>query len=69
VAHHTEQAGFPPIPLSGGMKLRIRALSPTLDAAVAGVTSTNWSIYGYDKSAGVPLEDPIPDWVPEEAQV
>jgi len=59
VAHHTEQTGFPAIPLSPGMKLRIRALSPTTDAAVAGVTSTNWAIYGYDQS-GQELTDVVP---------
>ena len=66
MAHHTEQAGFPAIPLSGGMKLRIRALSPTTDAEVAGVTSTNWAIYGYDESPGPPLTGEIPRWTPEE---
>jgi len=67
MAHHTEQAGFPAIPLNPGMILRIRALSPTTDAEVAGVTSTNWSIYGYDESEGPPLASEIPRWLPEEA--
>lgn len=58
MAHHTEQAGFPAIPLNAGMKLRLRALSPTTDAAVAGVTSREWSIYGRDES------DELADVVP-----
>lgn len=58
MAHHTEQVGFPAIPLSAGMKLRIRALSPTADAAITGVTSTAWSIYGYDESEPTPLPEP-----------
>ena len=57
MAHHTEQVGFPAIPLSPGMKLRIRALSPTADAAITGVTSTAWSIYGRDESDGP--EEPV----------
>lgn len=68
MAHHTEQTGFPAIPLAPGMKLRLRALSPTTDAAVTGVTSTIWSIYGRDKSAGPPLAEELPTWVPEEAE-
>lgn len=50
MAHHTEQVGFPAIPLNAGMKLRLRALSPTADAAVTGVTGSEWSIYGRDES-------------------
>lgn len=70
MAHHTEQAGFPNIPLNAGMKLRIRALSPTTDAEVAGVTSTQWSIYGRDKSIGVEglLSDTVPGWIPGEVE-
>lgn len=67
MAHHTEAVGFPAIPLSPGMILRLRALSPTTDAAVAGVTSTIWSIYGYDESEGPPLVGEVPRWTPEEA--
>jgi len=63
MAHHTEQAGFPAIPLTAGMILRIRALSPTTDAEVAGVTSTNWAIYGYDESEGAPEPEPSLEWL------
>jgi len=66
MAHHTEQAGFPAIPLTAGMILRIRALSPTTDTEVGGVTSTNWAIYGYDESEGLPLAKEVPTWTPEE---
>ena len=66
MAHFTEQTGFPAIPLNGGMKLRLRALSPTTDAEVAGVTASLWAIYGRDKSPGLPLAEELPGWVPEE---
>jgi hypothetical protein len=66
MAHHTKAAGFPQIPLQSGMKIRIRALSPTTDAEVTGVTCTQFAIYGRDKSGGLPLEDAVPDYVPEE---
>ena len=65
MAHHTEQTGFPPIPLNGGMIVRLRALSPTTDVAVTGVTSTNWAIYGLDQSVAVE-PDVIPALTPEE---
>lgn len=58
MAHHTEQTGFPAQPLTAGMKIRIRALSPTTDAEVAGVTCSQWSIYGRD------LSDPPPEVLP-----
>lgn len=58
MAHHTEQVGFPAIPLSAGMKIRIRAISPTTDAAVAGVTATTWAIYGRDESEDAPPAEP-----------
>jgi len=50
VAHNTDKVGFPNIPLSGGMQIRLEAIDPTTDAQVAGVTSTRWSIYGWDDS-------------------
>jgi hypothetical protein len=64
VAHYTKAAGFPSVPLVAGMKIRIRALSPTTDVAASGVTVTQFAIYGRDKSPGKPLEDPIPEYVP-----
>jgi hypothetical protein len=59
VAHRTEQTGFPAVPLDGGMIIRLRALSPTTDAEVAGVTCSQWAIYGRDDSAEP--EGPLPD--------
>jgi len=50
MAHHTEQVGFPAIPLGPGMKFRLRALSPTTGLVVAGVVFEEWAIYGYDES-------------------
>lgn len=57
MAHHTEQTGFPAIPLRAGMTLRIRALSPTTDAAVTGVTASEWAIFARDVSE--PPEDAL----------
>ena len=67
MAHNTDKVGFPDLPLTGGMQLRLEAIDPTVDAAVAGVTSTRWSIYGYDQS-GDPLAIPdvIPLYTPED---
>lgn len=53
MAHHTEKAGFPDLHLSPGMQIQLVAQNPTTDAAVAGVTSTRWAIYGYDESEEV----------------
>lgn len=66
MAHHTEQVGFPELPLTAGMIIRLRAISPTTDAAVTGVTASEWMIYGRDKSPGAPLAEELPVWVPEE---
>lgn len=57
MAHHTEQTGFPAFPLTPGLRVVLEAVSPTTDAAVAGVTATRFSIYGYDESDEP--EDPI----------
>lgn len=49
------------------MQIRLEALSPTLDAAVEGVTSSKWMIYGDDLSAGLDaLADTIPAYTPLE---
>lgn len=67
MTHYTKAAGFPNVPITAGMKLRIRALSPTADATIAGVTCSQFAIYGRDKSPGPPLDDPIPEYVPDES--
>lgn len=46
----TLQAGTPAIQLAGGMILRLEAISPTTGAAITGVTSSAWAIYGVDDS-------------------
>jgi len=46
------------------MKLRLEARSPSTDAAVTGVTSSLWSIYGNDQSEGL-LQDVVPVYSPE----
>jgi hypothetical protein len=61
VAHLTDNVGFPPIPLKAGMRIRLRAISPTTGAAITGVTATEWAIYGRDESEGV-IEDVVPDY-------
>ena len=48
MATHTLQTGLPPLPIAGGMQLKLEAINPTTGAAVTGVTVTDWSIYGYD---------------------
>lgn len=48
------------MPLPSGMIIKIEARSPTTDAEVAGVTSTRWSIYGYDESDELQLDQPLP---------
>lgn len=66
MAHHTEKDGFPPLPLTPGMRIRLRALNPTTDAERTGVTVSEWSIYGRDESDDEPLALELPTWVPEE---
>lgn len=63
MAHHTEQVGFPAIPLNAGMKVRLRAISPTTGAAITGVTAREWAIYGRDESEPLPEPDPTVEWV------
>lgn len=63
MAHHTLQTGFPAMPLTPGLILKLEARHPTTDAEVTGVTSTRWSIYGYDESDEVAFEPPFPIFV------
>jgi hypothetical protein len=51
VAHNVSKTGFPEIPLTAGMKIRLEARSTTADAAVAGVTVSLWAIYGWQTTA------------------
>jgi hypothetical protein len=59
VTHFNEQAGFPEYALVPGLRVKLEAVSTTADAAVTGVTSTRFAIYGYDDS-GVDLPDVTP---------
>ena len=43
------------------MIVKLEARSTTTDAEVAGVTSTRWSIYGYDESEELVTFEPAPD--------
>lgn len=67
MAHHTEQVGFPPVPISPGMRVRLRAIGPTTGDPVTGVIATEWAIYGRDRSAE-PMAEVIPPWVPGAAE-
>jgi len=46
--------------------MRLRALSPTTDAEVAGVRAAVWAVYGRDESEGPPLPPREPRWLPEQ---
>lgn len=63
MAFLTEHEGFPNIPLTAGMVIKLEAVDPTSETPVAGVTSSKWMIYGEDESEGPP-ELPLPvDWL------
>ncbi len=66
MAHHTLVAGAPNVLLGPGLQLRLEAINPTTDADVAGVTVAQWSIYGDKRRMDEALDDPLPDWTPEE---
>lgn len=71
MTHYTKAAGFPNVPIQAGMKIRIRALSPTTDAEVTGVTCSQFAIFGRDLSdAGGGLDELVPpaEWVPDGDQ-
>lgn len=59
MTHYTEQTGFPAAQLQEGLTLRLRALHPTTDAEVTGVTAAAWAIYGKDDGETIEAEDPI----------
>lgn len=61
MAFHTEKEGFPPLPLTSGMQIRLEAIDPTTGDPVAGVRADRWAIYGEDQS------DPPPE-VPEPVE-
>lgn len=48
------------------MKLVLEARSPTTDAAITGVTSSLWAIYGWDATEGT-SEDVVPPYSLEVA--
>lgn len=67
MTHYTKAAGFPNVPIQAGMKIRLRALSPTTDAEVTGVTCSQFAIFGRDLSDVIDDLDalnPPPEWVP-----
>lgn len=71
MTHFTKAAGFPNVPIEAGMKIRLRALSPTTDAAVTGVTCSQFAIFGRDLSSTDEADDPfapLPEWVPDGDQ-
>lgn len=60
MTHWTEQVGFPSLPFTPGMIIKLEARDPLTDAEVAGVTSTRWNIYGYDESEEQQVDAPVP---------
>lgn len=61
MAEYTIAEGFPHIPLTAGMQIKLEAVSPTTGAAVTGVTSSRWAIYGDDESdSALGIEDVVP---------
>lgn len=64
--HYTEQTGFPAVPITEGTTLRLRALSPTTDAEVTGVTVGQWAIYAKDNADEEGPDDPLVplEWLP-----
>lgn len=50
MAHNVSKTGFPEIPLTAGMKIRLEARSTTADAAISGVTVSLWAIYGWQST-------------------
>lgn len=65
MAHNISQEGFPNIPLTDGMILRLEARDTATNAPVAGVTCSLWAIYGDDQSAAdLPALTPL--YTPED---
>ena len=62
MTHYTKAAGFPNVPLTPGMKIRLRALDPTTDAEVAGVTVSQFAVFGRDESEEPDEPDPPVEW-------
>lgn len=50
MATETLQTAIPPIRLVPGMQLRLEAIDASSGAAVTGVVSSAWAIYGDDES-------------------
>lgn len=68
MAHHLNAEGFPNIPLTDGMILKLEARSATTDAQVSGVTCSLWAIYGDNLNPGNPFApDTVPSYTAQEA--
>lgn len=65
---YTLQAPIPAIPVVEGMILKLEAVSPTTALPVAGVTATEWAIYGVNVSAEPDTPGELPSWVPDGDQ-
>lgn len=63
MSFHTEKEGFPAVPLTSGMRIRLEAIDPTTGDPVANVRADRWAIYGEDQSEPVPVPDPPIEWV------
>lgn len=60
----TLKSGFQDAPLRPGLQLVLEAIDPTTGLAVAGVTSSRWSIYGSTGPANLKLTDEVPYYTP-----
>jgi hypothetical protein len=68
MSYNIDTVGFPNIPLTDGMMLKLEARSTTSDAAVSGVTCSLWAIYGDSLTAVDPFQpDTIPAYTVEKA--
>lgn len=65
MAHNTSKTGFPPIPLTAGMKIRLEARATTTNAAVSGASASRWSIWGYQVTDTLD-PDVIPHYSPDD---
>ena len=67
MAHNLSSQGFPSIPLTDGMIVKLEARAVTTDAAVTGVTSSLWAIYGDNLNPGdLLIADTIPAYTLEQ---
>lgn len=60
MTHFVSKSGFPDLPLTPGMILRLEARATATDAAVAGVSASLWAIYGWQSTDATMTDEPPP---------